>query len=188
MNLRCIIILFCFLLLSCSSKLIQFYPDSYYPEDSVYQNNILHFLLTFDENWRIFTDPAKMDASSRKFAQDLQKSGVELLFIGATSERYLGTRGIAVNLNEPAKEYAEYIRKLNSGDIENDRGLVEFTNGQVDMIKWVYEKSGFSFAEFFFNIGTFDIRIAFWTRSSFFNNFLPVFESIISSLTLTDGM
>jgi len=104
MNLRCIVIFLGLLTLSCSSRLIQFYPDSYYPEDSVYQNKILNFLLTFDENWHLFTDPAAMDANSRIFAQDLHKSGVELLFIGATSERYLGTRGIAVNLNEPARD------------------------------------------------------------------------------------
>lgn len=186
MYLRCFLIFCCLLSLTCTSQLIQFYPDDYYPEDSVYQNRILKFLITYDNNWHLFTDPVVMDKDSRKFAADLQKSGIELLYIGASSEKYLGTRAIAVNLNEPAEDYAGYIRKLNRNGVEKDQGLFEFTNGRVEMVKWVYEKSGYSFVEFFFNVQTFDIRIAFWTRTEFFNNFLPVFESIISTLTITE--
>lgn len=173
--------------LSCSSELVRYYPGNYYPEDSIYQNKKLKFLITYDNNWQLWTDPVSMDPDSRKFARQLHKSGIELLFIGTTAEKYLGTRAIAVNLNEPAKEYAEYIRRLNLKDIQNDQGLVEFTNGRVDMIKWTYEKSGYGFAEFFFNSGTFDIRIAFWTRKAFFKNFLPVFESIMGSLVLAEA-
>lgn len=180
------LIAICFLTsLTCSSKVTQFYPDIYYQEDCIYQNKILGFLLTFDKNWNLVIDPSKMDPDSRDFARDLNKRGIELLFIGTTSEKYLATRAIAVNLNEPALEYAQYIRKINSPDIENDSGLVEIFNGEISMIKWVYEKSGYRFVEFFFNNNTFDIRIAFWTRKEYFDNFLPVFESIISSLTIT---
>lgn len=173
-------------LFSCSSHLKSYYPGRFYPEDNIYQNKIIKFIITFDSNWQLWTDPATMNHDSRKFARELHKSGIELLFIGASTEKYLGTRAIAVNLNEPAKEYAEYIRRLNLPDVENDQGLVETTNGRIDMVRWMYEKHGFSFIEYFFNSGTFDIRIAFWTRKDLFNNFLPVFESIMGSLILTD--
>jgi hypothetical protein len=172
-------------LLSCSSHLRSYYPGNYYHEDGIYQNKIIKFIITFDSNWQLWTDPATMNHDSRKFARQLHKSGIELLFIGASTEKYLGTRAIAVNLNEPAKEYAEYIRRLNLPDVENDQGLLEITNGRTEMVRWIYEKHGFSFIEYFFNSGTFDIRIAFWTKKEFFSNFLPVFESIMGSLILT---
>lgn len=174
------------MLMSCSSHLKNFYPGNYYSEDNIYKNKILRFIITFDSNWQLWTDPATMNRDSRKFARQLHKSGIELLFIGASTEKYLGTRAIAVNLNEPAREYAEYIRRLNLPDVENDQGLLQVTNGSMEMVRWIYEKHGFGFIEYFFSSGTFDIRIAFWTRKEFFRKFLPVFESIMGSLILTD--
>ena len=172
-------------LLFCSSSIEQFYPDHFHSEDNIYENKPLKFLLTFTGNWRIYTDPNKMDPDSKAFAKTLSKSGLELLFVGTTVEGLHGTRGIAVNLNEPARQYAEYVRRLNKDDVENDQGLTDFYAGTYPMVKWVYDKAGFRFVEFFFNIETYDIRIAFWTRTHLFGNFLPVFESIISSLIIT---
>ena len=56
------------------------------------------------------------------------------------------------------------------------------------MVKWVYDKSGFRFVEFFFNIGTYDIRVSFWTKPDLFEKFLPVYEQIISTLRVTRGL
>jgi len=172
--------------LSCSSHLISYYPGKYYHEDSIYQNKTIKLIITFGSDWKLWTDPATMNHDSRRFARQLHKSGTELLFVGASAEKYMGTRAIAANLNEPVKEYANYIRKLNLPDVENDQGLFEIANGPVEMVGWVYEKHGFGFIEFFFKSGTINIRIAFWTRNELFRNFLPVFESIMSSLILTD--
>ena len=171
----------------CSSTIKQFYHDSFFPEDNIYQNKSLRFVLTFTGNWNIITDPNKMDKGSREFAATLNKSGVELLFVGSTVEGLHGTRAIAANLNEPVREYAEYIRKVNLPDIENDQGLVPFVTDRASMFKWIYDKSGFRFAEFFVNIGTYDIRIAFWTKTELFDNFLPVFEGIISTISTING-
>jgi hypothetical protein len=173
---------------SCTSNIKQFYPDSYFTEDKIYQNKPLRFILTFNGNWTLFTDPNKMDPGSRQFASLLNKSGAELLFVGATTEGLYGTRGIAVNLNEPVNDYAEYIRNVNKSDISNDRGIVEFIAGRNTMMKWIYDKNGFRFAEFFVNIDTYDIRIAFWTKIDLFDNFLPVFEEIMSTLSVTGGI
>ncbi len=175
------------LFMSCAPAMVQFYPDDYYPEDKIYENKPLRFILNYSGNWRIYTDPNEMDRGSRAFAKELQKSGLELLFIGATVEGFHGTRGIAVNLNEPAREYAEYIRRLNGDDVENDQGLTEFYAAENYMIKWVYDKSDYRFVEFFFNIETYDIRISFWTKPNLYDNFLPVFEQIMSTLSLTTG-
>ena len=175
----------CFLILSCSPPAGQFYEDSFYREDNIYENKPLGFLLTYEGNWNIVTDPEKMDRNSRLFANELRKAGLELLYVGTTVEGYLGTRAIGVNLNEPSADYAEYVRRLNKDDVENDKGLVQFYAGDNPMIKWEYEKSGFCFVEFFINVGTYDIRIAFWTKPDLYKNFLPVFEEIISTLTIT---
>jgi hypothetical protein len=175
-------------LLFCAAPVRQFYPDAYFPEDRIYQNKPLRFILRFEGNWTLFTDPAELDKATRSFAAALAKSGVELLFVGATTEGMHGTRGMAVNLNEPAMEYAAHIRRINAGDVRNDQGLTEFIAGRNSMVKWVYDKAEFRFAEFFFAIDTYDIRIAFWSRTDFFENFLPVYESIMSSLEMTGGL
>jgi hypothetical protein len=178
----------CCLLLFCAAPLKQFYPDTYYPEDQIYENKPLHFMLRFQENWVVFTDPNEMDKATKSLARAFAKSGVELIFVGATVEGSQGVRGIAANLNEPPMDYAEYIRRLNAGDVQNDQGLTEIVFGRNSMVKWVYDKVGFRFAEYFFTIDTYDIRIAFWTRTDNFEKFLPVFEGIMSSLQVTGGL
>ena len=176
------------LFLFCTAPIKQFYPDTYYPEDQIYENKPLHFVLRFQGNWVLFTDPRDMDKGSRDLAITMAKSGVELLFVGATVEGMHGTRGIAVNFNEPAHDYAKRIRDINRNDVQNDQGLTDMVLGTNSMVKWVYDKIDFRFAEFFFTIDTYDIRISFWSRSELFDKFLPVYEQMMTSLEVTGGL
>lgn len=174
-------------LFSCAHVISQFYPDTYYPQIKVYENKPLQFDLTFSGNWHISTDPNTMDKGSGSFARSLYNEGIDLLFVGSTFEGFHGTRGIAVNLNEPARDYAEYIRKINNKDIQNDKGLSDFEETDVEITRWIYDKYGFRFVEYFFNSDTYDIRISFWAKPDYFEKFLPVYEKIMSSLTITNG-
>ena len=180
---RCLWILAFF----CASPLRQFYPDAFFPEDNVYENRSLGFLLTFRGNWSIITDPAEMNRTYRAFATTMQKAGGELLFMGNTVEGLYGVKAIAINLNEPPQEYAHYIRDLNKSDVENDTEPVDFYAGGHSMVKWVYDKAGYRFVEFFFVIDTYDVRVSFWTKPQLFTGFLEVFEEIMSTLSLTAG-
>lgn len=175
------------LIVSCAPSVRQFYPDSFHSEDNIYENKALHFLLVYRGNWQLYTDPKDMDDNSREFAAHLNKRGAELLYVGATSEGLYGSRGIAINLNEPAFDYAQQVRDLNKGDVQDDSGIVAFYVGTYPMAKWAYNKDNFRFVEFFFNVSTYDVRIAFWTKKEMFDNFLPVFEDIISTVSFTHG-
>jgi hypothetical protein len=172
------------LLCVCAVPLRQFYPDSYYEEDRIYENRPLRFAMKFQDNWLLFTDPRDMDKGSKQLARMFARSGYELLFVGATVEGMHGTRGIAVNLNEPADIYAQHIRELNKDEVQNDRGLTAMVAGRTGLVKWVYDKADFRFAEFFININTYDIRIAFWSRAQLFEKFLPVYEEMIASIEI----
>jgi len=176
------------LLLGCAAPLRQFYHDQYFPEDHVYENRPIGFLLTFRGEWSIITDPAGMNKIYREFAATMQKSGGELLFMGSSVEGLYGVKAIAVNLNEPPRDYAKYIRELNGDDVENNTEPVDFIGGGTAMVKWVYDKSGYRFVEFFFVVDTYDIRLSFWTKPALFDGFLPVFEEIASSLTPARGI
>jgi len=173
------------LVVFCAAPLKQFYPDTYYPEDKIYENKPLHFVFKFQGNWVLFTDPNEMDKGSKELAATMAKSGAELLFVGATVEGMHGARGIAVNFNEPPHEYAERIRAINRNEVQDDQGLTDMVLGNNAMVKWVYDKADFRFAEFFFTIDTYDIRISFWSHSSLFDKFLPVYEQMMSSLEVT---
>lgn len=173
---------------SCVSSIRQYYPDFFHTEDNIYENRALHFLIVYKGDWQLYTNPEDMDKGSRDFAVQLNKRGAELLFAGATVDGILGSRGIAINLNEPALDYAMQVRELNKDDIKDDSGIVEFYAGNYPMAKWTYSMYNFRFAEFFFNAGTYDIRIAFWTKKESFDNFLPVFEEIISTISFTHGL
>ena len=96
----------------------------------------------------------------------MQKAGGELLFMGSTVEELYGVKALAMNLNEPPFEYAQYIRELNKGDIDNDTEPVDFVIGSHRMSKWIYDKSGYRFVEFFFIVDTYDIRLSFWTNQA----------------------
>ncbi|MBD3316045.1 MAG: hypothetical protein GF344_09675 [Chitinivibrionales bacterium] len=166
----------------CAGSIKEFYPDSYFEADRVYLNRPLRFSLTFRGNWRLFTDPNEMEEGARTFFRELQKNGAELLFVGATPEGTQAVRAIAINLNLPQRDYAERIRALNRKSIAKDLGLTEMhINGRV-MTRWDYVSHGARFAEFFFALDTYNIRIAFWSTPTVFERFYPVYLDIISTL------
>lgn len=177
----------CLLFFFCSAPLKQFYPDTFFEEDAIYENHALRFSLRFRGNWNIITDPTEMSSTYQAFAKTLQKAGGELLFMGSTVEELYGVKALAINLNEPPLDYAGYIRDLNQSEVQDDMEPVEFIAGEHLMAKWVYDKSGYRFVEFFFVVDTYDIRLSFWTKPELFVNFLPVFEETAASLTLTAG-
>lgn len=169
--------------LFCTPSLQEFYPDSYFVQDGIYQNRPLGFALVFRGNWEIITSPSQMERSSKSFAKQLRNQSAELLFVGTTSERTQGTRGIAINLNIPFDEYALRIQELNKPDVKKDLGLTEVLLNGMPMIRWDYVVGGFRFVEFFFTLDTYNIRIAFWTKPGIFDRFEPVYLDIMSSLS-----
>jgi hypothetical protein len=181
-----VVVLPAVLLLTCSAPIRQFYPDHFFPEDNVYKNEGIGFLLTLRGKWNIITDPNSMNRYYREFAATMQASGGELLFMGSTVEELYGIKAVALNLNEPPREYATYIRELNKDDVDRDTDPVDFITGSQQMVKWVYDRAGYRFAEFFFVVGTYDIRLSFWTKPQLFENFLPVFEEIVSTVEVTN--
>ena len=175
------------LLFSCTSTIPQFYPDTFYPEDNVYENKPIGFLVTFRGNWHIITDPDSMNHHYKSFAKTMRNAGGELLFMGSTVERLYGVKALALNLNESPEDYASYIRDLNRREVERDSVPVVFFPGNVRVVKWIYDKSGYRFVEFFFVVDTYNIRLSFWTRPELFSGFLPVFEEIVGTVEFTSA-
>lgn len=166
----------------CGGPISQFYPDSYFSEDNIYQNKPLRFSLTFQGNWDIETNPNKMRRSLQKLAREFQKQGIELLFIGSTVDALQGVQGVAINLNASTREYAETYRDINKSYMTTDSGLTDIIINNKPMVRWNYVKYGFQFIEFFFTLDTYNIRIAFWSKPNIFKRFLPVYFNIMSSL------
>jgi hypothetical protein len=171
--------------LNCALPIKQFYPGTFFPEDRTYQNKPIGFSLCYRGNWDLITDPNEMK-QHRKYAKSLQESGAELLFIGFTVEKTQGTRGIATNLNETNREYAELIQRVNRSKKVRDYGLCEDTIHNIPMVRWEYEEGEFRFVEFFFSVDTYNLRVAFWTKPLLFKNFLSVYKEIIGTMTLLD--
>lgn len=170
------------LLVKCAGPIKEFYPDSYFIEDHIYENKTIRFSLTFRKNWEIGTDPNKMERGIQKEVRRYQKIGVELLFAGTTTDGLHGVSAVAANLNASTQEYAETIRRLNKDYITADSGLVDMLIKDKPVVKWKYCKLGLQYIEFFFTIDTYNVRVAFWSEPNIFDRFLPVYISIISSL------
>lgn len=168
---------------NCSPHIRQFYPDTYYTQDNTYENKTIGFLVTFRGAWNIITDPALMNRHYRLFAKTMQNAGGELLFMGSTVEELYGVKAVAINLNESPGDYAAYIRSLNKKEVQDDSVPVPFLTASLPMVKWEFTKSGYRFVEFFFVVDTYNVRISFWTKPALYENFLPVFEDIISSVS-----
>ena len=166
----------------CAGQIRQFYPDTYYEQDRIYENKPIGFSFSYRGNWNIVTDPQKMRGAGKELAQELNANGTELLFVGFTVEENQGTRAIAANLNESPEEYAAQVRELNKKTISEDFGITPFIAGQMEMVKWEYIVGEFWFAEFFFVVDTYDVRVAFWAKRDLYQKFLPVYEDIISSV------
>jgi hypothetical protein len=178
-------IIFIILFTSCVSSYKQFYPGTYYLEDSIYENKTLQFLITYPRGWYLFVEPYEMDQKMRDFAVELHKKHLELLFAGATTDGLYGSRCIAANLNLPVKDFAESVRRANKHSIENDQGLIQFYAGLVPAQKWVFDQMGFRFVEYFIKINGCNIRFTFWTKPEQFNRYIDIFEVIMSTLTVT---
>lgn len=172
----------------CTPPIRQYYFDTYHSEDNVYENKPLGFCITYRGNWNIITDPQQMNPAYRAFARSMQNAGGELLYMGSTVEGLYGTRALAINLNEPPEEYASYIRDINADEIDHDSLQIAFNTRHIHTVKWIYDKSGYRFAEFFFVIDTYDIRISFWSKPALFDNFLSVFEEMIGTIEFTAGL
>ena len=168
--------------LGCAGPIREFYPDAFFPEDRVYENKTIRFSLTFKNNWDVETDPNRMDRGIRKEVRRYQKMGVELLFAGTTSDGLHGVSAIASSLNETAQTYAETIRTLNKDLVSEDAGLTEMLIAHKPMVRWQYRKFGLQYAEFFFTVDTYNVRVAFWSQPALFERFHPVYTSIMSSL------
>jgi hypothetical protein len=171
--------------LNCAAPIKQFYPGTFLPEDRTYQNKPIGFSLNYRGNWDLITDPNEMK-QHRTTVKSLHESGAELLFIGFTVEETQATRGIAANLNETNREYAEQIQRVNKSTKVKDYGLCEDTIHSVPMVRWEYTKDEFRFVEFFFSVDTYNLRVAFWTKPLLFKNFLPVYKEIMGTLTFID--
>jgi hypothetical protein len=169
--------------IQCTASISQYYPDAYFPEDHTYQNKGLGFTFSYIGNWEIICDPNKMK-ENRSNAILLNETGGELLFVGYTVEKTQGTRGIAVNLNQTNKDYAREIVRLNNSELMQDSDLTDIEIASIPMVRWIYEKAGFKFVEFFFKMETYNIRIAFWAKPRLFSNFLPVYEEIMGTMSL----
>ncbi|KMQ51069.1 hypothetical protein CHISP_1992 [Chitinispirillum alkaliphilum] len=168
-------------LISCSPSINLYYPGHFFSADNVYRNNSLRFAMTFMGNWDIYTDPDQMSRSNRSYARELHQNGLELLFVGSTAEGFHGTRAIAGNLNKSALEYAYNIQELNSEFVDKDLGLEDLTE-KMELIRWTYERSGFRFTEYFFTLGTYNLRLAFWAAPDHFERFLVVYDDIVGSI------
>ncbi len=173
------------LVLGCAAPMKQFYPGRYFSEDRTYQNKSIGFSLTYRGNWDIITDPNDM-LENKTYAKQLHQSGAELLFIGFTVEKTQGTRCIVTNLNETDRQYAQDIERIYKAQTDRDFGLAEDTLHPVPMVRWEYAKDEFRFVEFFFSVDTYNIRVAFWTKPALYDHFLPVYEDIMETLSLSD--
>jgi hypothetical protein len=176
------------LLLACAPQIHQFYPDTYYSEDRVYENKPIGFTLTFRGNWIMFTDPNELDGPTRGFAAQLQERKAELLFVGTTVERTQMVRGIAIHLNLPPREYAERTREINKGNVTEDEGLTDALMDGKYMVRWDYVSMGARFVEFFMTVDTYNVRIAFWSDPKVFDQFLPIYLDIVSTLGIAERL
>jgi hypothetical protein len=178
------------LLLSCAPTAIihQFYPDTFYPQDRMYQNRSLGFALVYKPTWVLLPDPADMSKSQRAAATALRAQAAELLYAGQTADGSQGTRAIVENLNQSNEEFLVALRDANRGMVIEDHGQTTFMAGNRLALKWEYSAGQFRYAEFLFRIGTFNIRIAFWTVPERYDEFLPVYEDIMSTLSTAAGI
>jgi hypothetical protein len=185
MRLREVVVAGVVLVAGCAAPIKQFYPGSFFPEDRTYQNKPIGFSLTYKGSWELTTNPNEME-ENRIFARQLHTTGVELLFIGFTAEKTQGTRCIASNANEPNREYAEQIQRINKGQIDSDSGLADDTVHSIPMVRWEYSKNEIRFVEYFFTVDTYNLRVAFWTTPLLFGKFIAVYREIMGTLQLTD--
>lgn len=173
---------------SCGPSFVQFYPDTYYEQDRIYQNETLGFALMFTPGWEITTDPSEMNKTRQAAARQLQEQGAELIFAGETVDGSQGTRGIVENLNRDNERFLAALRETNKANLDKDIGARTFMAGDVLGIKWEYEFQNMRFAEFLFRAGTYNVRIAFWTKADRYDDFLQVYEDIMATLDFRAGI
>jgi hypothetical protein len=167
----------------CAAPLTEFYPDSYFTEDGVYDNKILGFALTFPRTWRLVTDPNAFNQSQKKLARILNRQGVDMLFLGSTSDGMQGARALAANLNLTTKEYFQRTWNANHVETSDDKGVSEMVIADIPVLRWEYSLFGLRYNEFFLTLGTCNLRIAFWATPDRFERFLPVYLEIMASIS-----
>ena len=163
----------------------QRYDGFYVKADSFYKNSDIGMTISFPGKWIIETDPRRMDRSARSFAKDLQAFGSDLLLSGVTADKNQAVRCIVENANLSAKEYAEDVRNANKADVLADSGISTLSQGGP--VRWEYSVGSYRFAEYFYQIDTYDIRMAFWTNNGTFERFKAVYDETAKGLKNVAG-
>ena len=158
------------------------YEGAYFPADCMYENRDLGLTLRFSGKWILKTDPRRMARPARAFARELRTAGADLLFSGASADGRQAVRCIVINANMGAEAYAEAIRGTNVAGVTADSGLAIIADDGDTLIRWEYSVGNYRFGEYFYQVGTYNIRLAFWTDPLTYTRFRPIYENSARSL------
>jgi hypothetical protein len=159
-----------------------YFDEQYYENDGIYENRDVKFNLRLSGKWDVCANPKAMLPAARDFAKDLEKQGADLLFSGTTADGRQAVRCIVTNSNMSAPEYAQAIRDANADSVTADSGLSFLYPEDSSVVKWEYSVAQFRFCEYFYQLGTYDMRLAFWSDPSTFDRFKVIFENTAKSV------
>ncbi len=159
-----------------------YFDEQYFDSDGVYENRDVKFNLRLSGKWDICANPNTMLPAARDFAKELAALGADLLFSGTTADGRQAVRCIVTNSNMSAPEYAQAIRGANADSVLADSGLTYLFANDSSVVKWEYSVGKFRFVEYFYLLGTYDMRLAFWTDPATFDRFKIIYENTAKSV------
>lgn len=149
---------------------------------SRYENPTIGFALDFDPRWQVWSRIADMRSDFRDSLREMEAHGQEVL-LAAHLNNIVGCRITTENLGVPAEDYATVIMDINKAEVDILRQET-FTIAGRTMVEWeaAHPSTGLVFVEYVVLVGSYDIRMTFWTHPSLLERYKPEFRKVVASL------
>jgi len=175
-----------FLFISCTVYKAQI--PGYFDDDRAYVNTYVGFRVHLPDDWNIGTSPATATPGLRKVFRSMQTKSSELLFIGLNKTSRCGIRCIAESNTAPINDYFKALYLNNEQNVTTVEADY-FSDDNQEVIVWSYYNNvgqmKYRFSDYIFPCGKLRVRLSFWTLASLYDDYVPVFETMLRTMQLS---
>ncbi len=167
----------------CATATPDTYKDQFVQKDSTYVNDSIGFALTFDNSWTVYPHTATMPPGIKEAAVSFEENGAELLFFADGSDKSpFFARAIVEDTDMPVQEYFQLVKEINGDELNHVSNEVKYTP-EGEVMEWTYTVNDdqITFKEYQMKKGKYNIRIGFWTFSTFYEDYSGEFSRIAST-------
>jgi hypothetical protein len=165
------------------------FEDSY--KDFIYFNSTIGMLLEFDGNWQIDVKYDRFSEFSKTYAGSFNSNNGEVIFVGRNTQKKIGVRCTAENLDMEISEYFDKLKSQAQSDVNSYNIQFEksesatwknLSGTHVIMTSVINKWNKFTFDSMLFSGNGYIIKIDFWIDSNRYEENRDYIQSLYNTI------